>query len=519
MVGDEYKTDSARARAAVRQAWTSGPGPTNEQLAQFLAGKGIQRGGKYALLWVRLSAKLKKGGAHAELDTSLEGVRNLKAEIRRQTDREVVLVGDDPAKPEFLENAINMLQFWDHAPFSTPTDRVEKRMAQLRLFSYMVQNGFDLVSIGMRSGAMEGPALLGVPTVYIEDEDNMQAGRMQKWLDKVPNWTQARVETLPTRTGRRYKGGAVRLPLHAEDYNRATAAVSRHTGEKEADVRDRLEASHVDDLRAFQQAFIEASLVPWQRDLPRAVVDYKTYVKEYEDKRGSGWSTTLRALLRTWHREYRVYWAAEDECERQEQAIADVVGGDPRAVRDKLERLRTTLDRNAGLADFVRDALVALAPVPPGDDVKKILRAALRRWRSVYSGKAELSKGFTPSDLERLMSTPTLDRDRFVQRIRTDHATLLGEIDELVSEAPGTTAGKLYGWVTRGGKPSFEAFRKSFLEAVAPGLRRLLKLQATAALGDVQTAYGNHLRTTAGTEWWNKLRPKLEQLHRLLWPA
>lgn len=502
IVGGKYEADDAAARAGVREAWTAGNGPTVGDLNTFLTSKGIQRGGKYALLWVRLSAKTKKGGAHAELDTSLQGVRDLKAQIIAQTGRTVIVVGDNPGKPEITNNAINLLEFWKQAPFNTLPD-VEKRMAQLRLFSHMVQNGYDLVSIGMRSGAMEGPALLGVPTVYIEDEGNKQNIRMEKWLGKVPGWTQAKVEQLPTRTGRRYQRGSVPVSQLEQNLYDATRAVDRHTGE--ATTQTRLEHSYDPDVETFQKNFISASLRPWAKYLPRGVSKYEDFVTGYEKAGGAAWTATLRRLLTAWHGHHESWRNIEAELRAQETKIAPGAESD---VRRTLGALRSANDKNLGLADFFREAGEALGL----DDVP--LRPALRKWRSVWTGKDTLVKGFIGEDLEKILSTPKLNQDRIDLRI----ARIAAELDPIV-DAPAGTVGRVVAALrARKGVPTVAQFGGGLLSELRDHLAGRLGLGKTPQAAAVEPARAKYVTTADGKTWWSTLKPKVETLHGLIWP-
>jgi hypothetical protein len=494
MVGEKYQANAGNARASVRDAWTLGEGPSEAEMNTFLTGKTIQPGRKYALLWIRLSAKTKKGGAHAELDTSLQGVRDLKAEIIAQTGREVIVVGDDPHKPDIAHNAINLLEFWNEAPFNTGT-KVEKRMAQLRLFSHMIENGYDLVSIGMRSGAMEGPALLGVPTVYIENEGNRQSIRMEKWLGKVPGWTQAKVKQLPTRTGRRYQQGAVRAWQLRQRYTDATRAVDSHTN---ASTRSRLVNSYAADPDTFQRNFISNSLVAWQRDLPRGVNTYDDYVTKYESKHGKGWSTTLRGLLSSWHGHYETWWETDDELLTQEAAID---AGKEDEVRRTLSGLRSASDRNLGLADFFREAGVKLRR----DDVP--LRPALRKWRTAWTGKDVLDKGFIGEDVETILSTPKLHQDRIDK--------LAGELDAILGAPAGTVGLKVGEFRGRTDVQTLTQFQDALLEELRAHFAGRLGLGNDAPAPAVKPAIDEYVKSEAGQAWWLTVTTRVTTLHGL----
>ncbi|WP_441291213.1 hypothetical protein ACSRUE_12740 [Sorangium sp. KYC3313] len=160
----------------------------DEKLSDWLATKGITPGEKYAFLWV------KTGAADAEKShhfTSPEGLRQL---IDEMDDVTPVLVGD-PIDVAPGNNGVALGEFWKDPSFPF---KDEGRFGQLRLFRYLAKtHGDNAVNVGMRSGALEGPALMGMQTVYLEEQGNSQASRMEKWLGKLPNYHRVVLSTLP----------------------------------------------------------------------------------------------------------------------------------------------------------------------------------------------------------------------------------------------------------------------------------------------------------------------------------
>ncbi len=516
-VGQKFAEGPGAARGAVAHAFKAA-GPTNQQMQQFLTNKGILRNQKYALLWIRLSGKRKSGGAHPELDTSIEGVRELKAAIIAETGRQVVLVGDRPGKVDVLQNAIDMIEFWKKPPFAA-FEGLAGRQAQLKLFDYMVQNGYDLVSIGMRSGAMEGPALLGVPTVYIEDAGNVQHERMEKWKGKVPGWTQASLAGLPTRTGKHYKGAGADVPSLERATNDAIGAVAGKNNEGFMRTRDRLQGAYTANYATFQRNFIVASMNPWR--LPRWVTNYDIFVSRYAaaDEYANWWEA-LQDLLADWHASHGAELAALTALGPFEQRIAALTGRGAADARQLLRTTRGATDENIGLGDFVREALLRVTTPVMAPEVVDEVRVNCRRWRSVWIGKAGLAKGFSAADLALILDTPTLKRDRLerLAKVKRDKAALLVEIDTLVSEARGTTAGRLDALLDQP-RMTDVAFRNRHLDEALAGLRRILSLAVNAPRDQVMNAFATHIKTTAGGEWWEKLKAKLQELHGAVFPA
>ncbi len=488
VVGNKYEAKPGASQAAVRNAFTGADlGPSDEQLAEFVTKKGFESGKKYALLWIRLSAKEKSGGAHAELDTSIQGVRQLK-ELLKHTGRRPVLVGDRPGK-DITADTIDMIKFWDEEPFKA-FKGLSTRIAQLRMFEYMRKSGIDLLSIGMRSGAMEGPALLGIPTMYIEELGNKQHERMEKWKGKVPGWSQVTVRTLPTRTGKRYQDEGSYVPGREKAVDDAVNGVVTATGDTWSETSDALYGSYDAD---------------WDRFLGN--------VKFYW---GGGFigKSVVQAMGR-WHRAYgshrivlRQLYTAEDVVVRETAKTSGVVYS---ALRDGGGG-----DVNVGLADYLRIVLPKLKPTGADPDKLKAVTKSIRQWRAIYVGKADLAKGFARADLEDLLMSPALRADA-LQHIKATKADLLNRIDALAGETAGTIRGRLaaLAWA----EP--DDFVSAYLLTCATGLAKTLPLALpkTPTAQTIRTKAIAHGKTDKGKAWWEEFDAKLKEVRLLLYPV
>ncbi|WP_446743431.1 hypothetical protein [Silvibacterium acidisoli] len=74
---------------------------------------------------------------------------------------------------------------------------IDGRRAQLGLWCYLAMRHGGVSIIGMRSGMIEVPALVGIRTLYLEEEWNSQAQRMEKWIGKVPGFERQKVQRPP----------------------------------------------------------------------------------------------------------------------------------------------------------------------------------------------------------------------------------------------------------------------------------------------------------------------------------
>lgn len=138
---------------------------------------------KCLILWGRNSGQ--KGGAHKELDSHKLMVMQLAAKLRSSfADRKLLFVGDEVITKEELtvgNEIVYMGEFWrpensgeEYAP------SLRDRNAQRYLFQLLHREN-SAVSIGMRSGSLEGMALLGLNVIYIDDKDNNADERMEFW--------------------------------------------------------------------------------------------------------------------------------------------------------------------------------------------------------------------------------------------------------------------------------------------------------------------------------------------------
>jgi hypothetical protein len=415
-----------------------------------------------------------------------------------------VLVGDRPGK-DITADTINMIKFWEEDPFKD-FKGLDTRIAQLRMFEYMRKSGIDLLSIGMRSGAMEGPALLGIPTIYIEETGNKQHERMEKWLGKVPGWGQMQVGTLPTRTGKRYQDEGSYVPGKEKAVDDAIGDVVTET--------------------ATNWDYVTGVLYPnYDADWGKFVGNVKLTLKlRYLDQR------VTKAMGR-WHRAYSSHrivlkklYAAEDVVVRETAKSASVVGS---ALREGGGG-----NVNVGLADYLRIVLPKLKPAkPPVADKEKseaerleeqrleaeklaAITKSIRAWRAIWVGKSELAKGFKTDDLNNLLYSPQLRADT-IANVQATKDVLLRRIDSLSGEDAGTAAGRLASldWA----EP--QQFVNNYILLCAFPLKSYLKLGGPRETREsVQTRAIAHGKTTAGSTWWNGFDTSLKQLHTALFP-
>ncbi len=164
----------------VRNQWKSS---YENELEKYLSEKGFDKGKKYLFLWVKEGDRTAEKAHHF---TSILTWRKLKDKAEKKGYIPVA-VGDDIG----LRTKPSLVKYWEDwdKDEKFASFKSEGRKAQLGMWKYIAETwGIKVASIGMRSGALEVPALLGIKTIYLEEAGNQQAKRMEQWIDKVPTW-------------------------------------------------------------------------------------------------------------------------------------------------------------------------------------------------------------------------------------------------------------------------------------------------------------------------------------------
>lgn len=92
-----------------------------------------------------------------------------------------VLVGDAIRDGEVSAGAIDLLLFWKDPVFRG----VDGRRAQLQFFEHLRAAHGVVGQIGVTTAGMDGPALMGLPTMYLTATSNV---RMREWVGAVPGY-------------------------------------------------------------------------------------------------------------------------------------------------------------------------------------------------------------------------------------------------------------------------------------------------------------------------------------------
>ncbi|MEL6538193.1 MAG: DUF4157 domain-containing protein, partial [Bacteroidota bacterium] len=141
----------------------------------------LKKGNKYGFLWVKMQTWDQEKAYHY---TSVEGWNQLQTAVKTKG-YSPVLVGD--SVPGIRPTTPSLVSFWNH-PKYPPILQKDGRKGQLQFFIFLKDYGYNVVNIGMRSGAIEAPALVGLKTIFIEESGNQQTKRMEKWLKTLPGY-------------------------------------------------------------------------------------------------------------------------------------------------------------------------------------------------------------------------------------------------------------------------------------------------------------------------------------------
>ncbi|WP_437957577.1 hypothetical protein WME76_40715 [Sorangium sp. So ce119] len=178
IVARAFKADPSSAQRRLRAAFLgdepipeSVTGWVNRRLAEAQAGRSPR---KKVLLWIR------EGSHHPHRNTTLAELLELTDLVRR-TGLVPVLTGDAFRGGQVPEGAVDMTLFWKDPTFR----QLDMRRAQLQFFETLRRTHGLVGQLGVTTAGMDGPALMGLPTMYLTDATNV---RMREWVGAVPGY-------------------------------------------------------------------------------------------------------------------------------------------------------------------------------------------------------------------------------------------------------------------------------------------------------------------------------------------
>ncbi|MCP5059704.1 MAG: hypothetical protein GY937_23620 [bacterium] len=173
IVAQAYRADAPAAQRELRAAFL-GDAPIPQRIVDW-TDRALAHAstGNKVLLWIR------RGAHHPWRNTD---DRELLELIQRSLAAELVpvLIGDtlDVQAPS---EAVDLTLFWKEPLFQG----ADMRRAQLQFFEHLRRTHALVGQLGVTTAGMDGPALMGLPTLYLTDAPNV---RMSAWVGTVPGY-------------------------------------------------------------------------------------------------------------------------------------------------------------------------------------------------------------------------------------------------------------------------------------------------------------------------------------------
>jgi hypothetical protein len=173
IIAQAFRADAAAAHRTLRAAFLGDESPA-DSLTSWIDHRVGGQTGRKVLLWVRT------GDHDAERNTCFDELRQL-AELVVNAGLTPIFFGDVVPLELIPPSAINLTLCWKEPLFQGP----DMRRAQLQLFEELKCRHGLLGQIGVTTAGMDGPALMGLPTLYLTQEPNVRLG---KWVGAVPGY-------------------------------------------------------------------------------------------------------------------------------------------------------------------------------------------------------------------------------------------------------------------------------------------------------------------------------------------
>ncbi len=208
LLANAFESKPDASAKAVADLWKIGKFSTDMKFALWeYAGTKFAKTGfnireNIVAIWSRQSGK--KGGAHIELDSSYQGIRQL-VDYFAPAKATVVLAGDE-RNGKLAEIAsgygqvVNVAEMWKDDFWKTNFAGVSV-LAQMAFFKFLAE-GFEVIHVGMRSGMLETMALLGMKVFYMEPGPSPSGKRMLAFRRAGIPYTRVQIGAPPGLTAR-----------------------------------------------------------------------------------------------------------------------------------------------------------------------------------------------------------------------------------------------------------------------------------------------------------------------------
>lgn len=173
IIAEAFRADAPGAQCTLRTAFLgdeSPSAPLRSWIYDKVGGKPEQK----MLLWVRT------GDHDVQRNTCFDELRQL-SELVVNAGLTPIFFGDNVPLELVPQGAVNLALCWKEPLFQGP----EMRRTQLQLFEELRCRHGLVGQIGVTTAGMDGPALMGLPTLYLTQERNVRLG---KWVGAVPGY-------------------------------------------------------------------------------------------------------------------------------------------------------------------------------------------------------------------------------------------------------------------------------------------------------------------------------------------
>lgn len=173
IIARAFRADAISAQRRLRAAFL-GDVPASREIRDWIDARLAGAAGPKVLLWIRHGAhQPNRNTSHAEL-VDLAGLACGAGLLP-------VLVGDALRDGGPPEGAIDLTLFWKDPIFQGP----DMRRTQLHFFEHLRAAHGLIGQVGVTTAGMDGPALMGLPTMYLTDAPNPRLGT---WVAAVPGY-------------------------------------------------------------------------------------------------------------------------------------------------------------------------------------------------------------------------------------------------------------------------------------------------------------------------------------------
>ncbi len=173
IIAEAFHADAPAAQRTLRAAFLGNESPA-ASLRSWINGKVGGIPGQKVLLWVRT------GDHDAARNTGFAELRQL-AELVLNAGLTPIFFGDAVPAGLVPINGVDLTLCWKELLFQGP----DMRRAQLQLFEELRCRHGLVGQLGVTTAGMDGPALMGLRTLYLTQEPNVRLG---KWVGAVPGY-------------------------------------------------------------------------------------------------------------------------------------------------------------------------------------------------------------------------------------------------------------------------------------------------------------------------------------------